>query len=210
MRGGERHAASKPNRYSGRMRIQPSGPRGFTLIELMVTIAMVAILAALAAPSVSNFVSRSAMRGISTDFNLALQRTRLEAVNRNMCASICMSTTAGAPTPKCTTAGDDWGRGWIVFLNPSCDGDLDDTDPLPGNIVLSRDSSGTRYTLTNLEDNEELRSVTFSPRGSTSLPTSGFSLIDSAAGASDEKFNRTICLDSLGRVRTLETEASCS
>lgn len=191
------------------MRFQRLRPGGFTLIELMVTIALVAILAALAAPSIGGFVSRSAMRGISTDFSLALQRTRLEAVNRNMCASICMSTTAGTATPKCVDSGEDWGRGWIVFLNPTCNAAIDTDDPAAADIVLTRDSSGSRYTLTNHESNEDLQAITFTSRGATSLPTSGFSLVDSAASSSDADFNRTICLDSLGRVRTLESDSDC-
>jgi type IV fimbrial biogenesis protein FimT len=190
------------------MKLQPNLSRGFTLIELLVTVSLIALLAGLAAPALSSFVTRSAMRSVNTDFSLALQRTRLEAVNRNTCATMCMSTTAGTDNPKCTVLGDDWQRGWIVFHNPTCSGTITAADPLPGNIVLVRDSSGARYSLTNLAGNSDLRAVTFSSRGATSLATSGFVLADGGPRP-DTKLNKTICLDSLGRVRSIDSAGSC-
>jgi type IV fimbrial biogenesis protein FimT len=190
------------------MKLQSNASRGFTLIELLVTVSLVAVLAGLAAPALSSFITRSAMRSVNTDFSLALQRTRLEAVNRNMCATMCMSANAGTTSPACAVTGDNWGRGWIVFLNPTCNTTITASDPVPGNIVLVRDSSGTRFGLSNLAGNSDLRAITFNSRGATSLATSGFVLADSGPNP-DTKLNKTICLDSLGRVRSIDSAGTC-
>lgn len=189
-----------------KLRLTPS--QGFTLIELLVTVSLIALLAGLAAPAISTFVTRSSMRSINTDFSLGLQRTRLEAVNRNMCATMCMSTNVGSSSPTCITSGEDWARGWIVFLNPTCNATITTSDPVPGNIVLVRDTSGTRFSLTNLSANAGLRAVTFSSRGATSLTTSGFLLADSGPKA-DATLSKTICLDALGRVRSIDNAGTC-
>jgi type IV fimbrial biogenesis protein FimT len=195
------------------MRVKTHSHRGFTLIELMVTIAILAIIASLAAPALGTFVSRSVMRGISADFTLAMQRARSEAINRNMCVSMCMSSNASLSPPKCTTSGDEWGVGWIVFLNPSCDASITTANPKTGTspletVVLVRETSGSRYSLQN--GNSGTRSVTFSARGNTRSSTgASFNLVDTKVSSSDT-INRTFCLDFAGRIRTLEYAASCS
>jgi type IV fimbrial biogenesis protein FimT len=187
---------------------------GFTLIELMVTIALLAIIAALAAPAVGVFVSRSAMRSISADFTLALQRARSEAINRNMCVTMCMSSKASLSPPKCTASGDAWDIGWIVFVNPSCDPSITTANPKTGSsdpletVVLVRDTSGARYSLQNGDSGT--RSITFGARGNTRSPAAGtsFNLVDTNVSSTDP-INRSFCVDMAGRVRTVEY-ASCS
>ncbi|MCW7539178.1 GspH/FimT family pseudopilin [Aquabacterium sp. A7-Y] len=182
--------------------------RGFTLIELMVTIALVAILAVLAAPALQSFVERSRVTAISNDFVLGLQRARLEAVTRNSCVSMCMTSNASEMTPTCNPAGTDWRDGWIVFMNPTCD-TVDATMPLAGNVVLIRESAGSDYTLTEDGGGTPTSSVTFNGRGTPRAVVNGTFRLQKAGEADSYHFNRTFCVSQLGRVRTLGATGTC-
>ena len=173
---------------------------GFSLVELMVTVAILAILAALAAPSVGIFISRSAMRGASTDFTLSMQRARAEAINRNQCVAICMSSNGSS----CDAGGSNWGVGWIAYNSPSCAV----TTPAATAIFLVREGFSTRYEL-NSADSSAKRSIVFNARGNTSSSSNGkFNLVDTGVSSNDA-INRTFCLDKAGRMRTLEYASTC-
>ena len=89
---------------------QPSGSRGFTLIELMVAVAMIAILSAVAAPSFSEMMVRSAIRSASSDLGADLNVARAEAIRVGGRVSVCPRTS-----PTDMTCGSDWSQGWLVF-----------------------------------------------------------------------------------------------
>lgn len=65
------------------MRWNPARLRGFTLIELMVTIAVLAILLMMALPSFSDFRARSAARGAAEQLVSAMNMAKFEAVKRD-------------------------------------------------------------------------------------------------------------------------------
>jgi prepilin-type N-terminal cleavage/methylation domain-containing protein len=67
---------------------------GFTLIELMVVVALVAIVIALAAPSLGNMIVMQRLRGISTQLTTDLQFARSEAVSRQDVVGVSFNPTA--------------------------------------------------------------------------------------------------------------------
>jgi len=75
--------------------------RGFTLIELLVVISLLAIMAALAAPSMSQLIAGQRVRAFATDLHLVLVMARTEAIKRN--ASVTLAPVGG-----------DWNAGWTV------------------------------------------------------------------------------------------------
>lgn len=94
--------------------------RGFTLIELMVVVALIAIVLALAAPSFTATQDRKRLEGIADVFGTDVQYTRSEAVARNFetrlvtgaagnCYTIYVWRGAGtctcAPAVSCVVAG---------------------------------------------------------------------------------------------------------
>lgn len=159
-------------------------------------IAIAAILASLAAPSLVQFLNKSAMQSISNDLIGSLQKARTEAVSRNTCTTICKSSNAGAAAPRCAVTGADWQSGWIVYYNPTCDSAVTVSDPADaGNIISVRQPGDTRYTL---ETPGPIRSVTFNSRGTVNNIGS-FALLDGTNGSNP--MNRSICFDKLGRTR---------
>jgi type IV fimbrial biogenesis protein FimT len=85
---------------------------GFTLIELMVTLAVAAIILGLGVPSLKEFISSNAMTSKANIFVADLNFTRSEAIKRGSRATICKSNNQ----TLCTTAGG-WEQGWIVFVD---------------------------------------------------------------------------------------------
>lgn len=96
---------------------------GFTLIELMVTLAVFGIVAALAFPGFKLYQQNSnrvtQINDLVATFNLA----RSEAVKRNLAVSVC----ASADQTTCSN-DNNWTTGWIVFVDDNLNGVTDSTD----------------------------------------------------------------------------------
>ncbi len=82
---------------------------GFTLLELMVTVAVVAILAAVATPSLVSVVNSNRLATQANELVASLQIARSEAIRLNNTVTLCRSTDGAS----CAAAGP-WTR-WIVI-----------------------------------------------------------------------------------------------
>jgi type IV fimbrial biogenesis protein FimT len=104
--------------------------RGFTLIELMVVVAMVAILATLAAPSWTQIRIRSNIRSAVNDFTSSLYLARAEAVRLNVPVTVCPSDDGA------TCTATEYQLGWIVRTgNPADANQMILQDVIPRNFV---------------------------------------------------------------------------
>ncbi|MBB3063029.1 GspH/FimT family pseudopilin [Microbulbifer rhizosphaerae] len=83
------------------------GQGGFTLIELMVTIAVLAIVVTIAAPSFTTMINNNRSIALGEELVTALNYTRAEAVKRGQSVSICASSDGA-------TCTGTWTDGWIV------------------------------------------------------------------------------------------------
>lgn len=81
---------------------------GFTLIEVMVVVSIVAILAALAAPSFVEMLRRNRLSAAVSALQVSLSLARSEAVKRGADARV---------TVAANTAAGVWTNGWTVFVD---------------------------------------------------------------------------------------------
>jgi type IV fimbrial biogenesis protein FimT len=105
---------------------------GFTLIEAVVVIAIIAILTALAAPSFKNLIQSNAISGSVNSFLSDMRFARSEAIRRGGSVVICRSTSPET-SPACNgtnNAANDWRTGWIIFDDLNKDGNLDSGEPV--------------------------------------------------------------------------------
>lgn len=84
--------------------------RGFTMVELMMALVILAILAGLAIPSFDSFVLNSRLRAYANSFSSSAQLAKSEAKKRNAAVTLCKSANG----TSCTTSGG-WEQGWIVL-----------------------------------------------------------------------------------------------
>jgi type IV fimbrial biogenesis protein FimT len=96
--------------------------RGFTIIELLVSIGLIAILLTMGVPSFSRTIEQNKLSTQINSLVSTLQYARSESVKTGKRVTVCKSNTGTG----CVTAAAGYESGWIVFEDDSpADGDLD-------------------------------------------------------------------------------------
>jgi prepilin-type N-terminal cleavage/methylation domain-containing protein len=91
---------------------------GFTLVELLVTMAIAAILLAIGVPSLQAFLADQAAAASADELAEGVRLARAEATKRGMIVKICASQNTSDASPTCSGKGDDgWLTGWIILDN---------------------------------------------------------------------------------------------
>jgi type IV fimbrial biogenesis protein FimT len=124
---------------------------GFTLIELMVTIAVLGILLSIAIPSFQNMMFSNRITAQANQVITALNYARSEAVKRAATATVC-STNGGVACAGST----NWTTGWMVFADTDGDGTVDGGEAvlrvwpaLDGGNTLNKSGIQSRVTFTS-------------------------------------------------------------
>lgn len=169
--------------------------QGFTLIELMVALAIAIIVISLSTP-VFNVFKRNHVTSIEHEFVTSLNLARSAAVSTATTVSVCRRDPNNANTCLAAGAGNArWEQGWIVFNDPNADGIID-----PGEVILQQHGGlQSGYTLGEIQRNV----ITYNASGLTPTSAGTWTLCDPTQ---DITFQRNVNLSVTGRV-TMQTPA---
>ncbi|WP_156775423.1 GspH/FimT family pseudopilin [Hydrogenophaga sp. RAC07] len=172
---------------------------GFTLIELMVAIAILAILLAVGVPSFQSFIASSRLTTANNDFVGAMTLARSEAIRRGNRVTVCKS----ADLNTCTTAGG-WQQGWIVFVDTTRSGAAAEVNT--GETIVSR-YEAIQGSLTLVGDTNVASYISFAADGTARLMSGAaqagrIRVCNSASVMEDSRRARDITVTSAGRIAT--------
>jgi type IV fimbrial biogenesis protein FimT len=168
---------------------------GLTLIELMVTVAIAALLAALAGPSFLRVIQSSNISGGVNTFLADVRYARSEAVKRGGRVVMCRSDDPEAPAPACSVAAHarGWSTGWVIFQ----DLDGDNTWSAGDNTLRVQ---APLATVTALQGDGNSTIFGFTATGRLWTSAQATQLTFSGSGY-DTAVQRVVCISAGGRAR---------
>jgi type IV fimbrial biogenesis protein FimT len=132
--------------------------RGFTLIEVIVAIAILGVLVAIAIPSFTSTIRRYRTEAIRDDLTASLQIARSEAIRRGLSNTITITRTpSSAMCTADTTVAGQWSCGWQIFIDANNNNVFDDgaanliqqSDVPAGFSVVETSAAPTNFAIVN-------------------------------------------------------------
>lgn len=125
--------------------------RGFTLTELMVTVAVAGVLAMVAVPNMRTFVQNGRLSSASNDLLRSFNLARTEAIKHQANVVVCASAVPTAAAPTCSYGPFN---GWIVFQDTNLNWQWDNGEPiferhvlLDSSLTVKKDNDGIEMYL---------------------------------------------------------------
>jgi type IV fimbrial biogenesis protein FimT len=110
--------------------MQPSRLRGHTLTEVLIAVAILAILAGLAFAPASDMLDRLRSDQLRLQLHGAMNLARSTALDRRQAVVAC-------PSDDGRTCGDDWGRGWLLLPERWRGAEVSAPEPLAARVLES-------------------------------------------------------------------------
>lgn len=159
---------------------------GFTILELLITVAVAGVLLAIAIPGFQSMMANNRVSQYSNEFLTALNLTRSEAVKRGKRVTLCRSSNS----TSCTTTAGGWESGWVMFVDENNDGLFVSND-----VIQQHSALDTPFTLNG--DANTADYISFSKNGTARKLDN--SMLAGQLSLSLEGVNRTIKLAGTGK-----------
>lgn len=167
--------------------------RGFTLLELVVSMAVVAILVAVGIPNMRSFLLNNKRTSVVNDLVAAMTLARTEAQKQNRVAVVCPLQGT-----SCVPSGANWSNGWLIYVN------MDTANPP---VFDGADQVIKIFPLATDESLTAIGNVgAFIFRVSPGRNTAGTVTICDSRGSAH---GRQVIVAASGRIRTSEQVTAC-
>lgn len=151
---------------------------GFTLIEMVVTVAISAVLLAVAAPALVQYTANGRISAHADSFSASARLARSEAIKRNAATTMCVSSNG----TSCVAGG--WESGWIVMA---------------GTTVLHKEGPASQNV--RMTESSSVATLSFDPAG-VGATVATVTVCSSAGGLQE----RVVSVSATGRVSTRRTQ----
>ena len=178
---------------------------GFTLVEMLVVVAVLGVLAAVAMPGVQGFFAANRLSATTNDMVMGFQKARAEAISRSV------DTCIVACRPGCGSTGDqEWENGWLIGrVDPSSGVALPGCDVAAGDVLQRQGTLPVAIDITVMDENgvdvtNSVTSVALNAQGRLHGDALRFRVcID------EREDGRAIDIVRLGRASVVEGGATC-
>ena len=189
-------ARPRPPRWAARL-------RGFSLVELMVTVAVASIIIGLGAPSFLRTLAGHAIKAQAEELQDAVRIGRNEAMKRNGPVVLCR--TESTNTSHCAGSGGNW-QTWLLFADLGRSGTFVGGDPIlrqhldvSGRMTVTSDAPSVRFEATGIAHSDTGSAVfMLGPRGAAA-----------DTPQSDRALQRQVCVNPRGEVAVIGGAATC-
>lgn len=171
---------------------------GFSLVELLVVVALLAILAGLAAPSFSGMFEKYRVSTSREAVLASVQLSRSEAIRQGTRVLIARKTACGLTL----TVDNDWSCGWTSFADANGNNSKDageamiqDIEPPTGVVVMKNGTVPLAY-------------IAINRYGQAEALAQGFAIYPKGKLATDANAQR-LCFGAGGRIRTIPGSTTC-
>lgn len=183
---------------------------GFTLTELVIALAIAAILLTLAAPNMSSFIRNNRITSETNTLIAHVNLARSEATKRNVVVALCRKNpdpTKQNP-PECGGGtANDWTSGWLVYATTSTTVDADFT--FATDTLLKDEPTITNGVTVTSDADGNLR-IGYLPNGQLTVAANNTTLSYSVCDDRNEAHGKNITILASGRPSLTKTGAAGS
>ena len=181
--------------------------KGLTAIELLVTLAILAILIGIAAPSMARFIAQWRVSNAINAFTGSLRIARTEAIARGRPVVLCRVNSSTSTTCQASAGSNGFASGWIVFVNNDRNTGSTFSASNGDELLVRQDAPGGISDITFTGTGAP--KFVFQPNG---LAATAAAINFDAAGfdaSSTPWARKAICISKPGRIRYVADSVDC-